>query len=270
MTLPASTYRQRAMRLVPWLLLACAISVFYDLTPFTHLPLPPVADNNWESLTKPTLLESTESEDKTVKATTLVTIQTKRGPISMHYYPGKDASTGLVVVGGIGTGFDSPAAGLYERLGNDLTASGVSTVHLCFRQIDPFPDTVHDVRAAVKWLNQLGLKKVIAIGHSLGGASVISAASYEPSVIGIATLCSQPYGANRVHTMTDKRLFIGAGLFDVVEPPCWSSSIYREARCDKQLHYYPAIHTLDSSGDAVYKDLNKWIIDQCTEKQPAR
>jgi hypothetical protein len=270
MTLPASTYRQKAMRLVPWLLLTCAISVFYDLTPLTHLPLPQVDDHNWGSLTKPALVATSKLEDQAIQATALVTIQTKRGPISMHYYPGKNANTGLVVVGGIGTGFDSPAAGLYERLGNDLTASGVSNVHLCFRQIDPFPDTVHDVRAAVKWLNQLGLKKVIAIGHSLGGASVISAASYEPSVIGIATLCSQPYGANRVHTMTDKRLFIGAGLFDVVEPPCWSSSIYREARCDKQLHYYPAIHTLDSSGDAVYKDLHKWIIDQCTEKQPAR
>lgn len=268
--MPAKTYRQKAMRLVPWLLLACAISVFYDLTPLTHLPLPQVDDHNWASLTKPALVATTKLEDQVIQATARVTIQTKRGPISMHYYPGKNANTGLVVVGGIGTGFDSPAAGLYERLGNDLTTNGVSTVHLCFRQIDPFPDTVHDVRAAINWLKQIGIKKVILIGHSLGGASVISAASYEPDVIGAAALCSQPYGANQVSTMTDKRLFVGAGLFDVVEPPCWSSSIYREARCDKQLHYYPALHTLDSSGNAVYKALHKWIIDQCSEKQPAR
>lgn len=269
MILPANTYRQKAMRLGPWLSLACAVSVFYDLTPLTHLPLPHLDDDNWESLTKPALLESTKLDDKTVKTPALVTIQTKRGPISMHYYPAKNASTGLVVVGGIGTGFDSPAAGLCERLGIGLTTSGVSTVHLSFRQIDPFKDTVHDVRAAIMWLNQLGLKKVIVIGHSLGGASVISAASYEPAVIGAAALCSQPYGASRVNTMTDRQLLVGAGLFDVVEPPCWSSSIYREARCGKQLHYYPAIHTLDGSSDAVYNDLHNWIIDQCPERQPA-
>jgi len=269
MILQAKTLRQKAVKLVPWLLLTCAISVFYDLTPLTHLPLPHIDDDNWESLTEPTLL-ATKLDDKDIQATSLVTIQTKRGPISMQYHPGKKATTGLVVVGGIGKGFDSPAAGLYTRLGNDLTANGVSTAHLCFRQLDPFPDTVHDVRAAIRWLKQLGIKKVIVIGHSLGGASVISAASYEPDVVGAAALCSQPYGASRVSTMTGKRLFVGAGLFDVVEPPCWSSSIYREARCDKQLRYYPAIHTLDSSGEAVYNDLHKWIIDQCMEKQPAR
>lgn len=228
-------------RLVPWVLLILGVCLFYDLTLFSHLPLPYCPTDNWETTTRPEIL-NTKSKGQSVIALT-----TGRGPILLRYAPAASAEFGLVVVGGIGpdacsdTRFDSPAGDLYDRLGKALIAERVSTVHLCFRRLDPFQDTVYDVRAAIAFLKRQGLSRIVLVGHSLGGASCICAASYEPAVVGIAALCSQPYGADRVSTFQHKRLLIGAGLFDVVEPPCWSSAIYREARCSKALKYFPAL-----------------------------
>lgn len=195
----------------------------------------------------------------------------------MRYFPAKSADIGLIMVGGIGandssaagcdkdspptSGFDSPAANVYERLGKELSNEGVSAVHLRFRHIDRFEETVHDVRAAVEFLQEQGIKKVVLIGHSLGGASVLSAASYEPCVVGVAALCSQPYGAGRVKALSGKHLYVAAALFDVVEPPCWSSAIYREAHCQKQLTYFRGFHNLETCKDDVYGSLHKWVLE---------
>lgn len=278
MAILRNSIRSRLKRITPWLMLALALSVFYDFTVFTHLPLPDSEYENWAELTKPRILKTTILDNSS-----LIQIETERGPVWMYYYPAKSAELGLVTVGGIGAnnnnnnnnnsesasgkdtlsaqGFDSPAAHVYERLGKELVNENISTVHLRFRSINPFEDTVHDVRAAVEFLHKLGIKKVVVIGHSLGGASVISAASYEPGVIGVAALCSQPYGADRVRTLNEKRLYIAAGLFDVVEPPCWSSAIYREAHCQKQLTYFRDFHNLETCANDVYKSLHQWIVE---------
>jgi hypothetical protein len=245
---------------VPWILLTLALCLFYDLTFFSHLPLPHCPTDNWETTTRPEILNKKSTNQSVIALTT------GRGPILLRYYPAESAALGLVVVGGIGhdagtdTNFDSPAEGLYGRLGKSLIPEQVSTVHLCFRRLDPFEDTVHDVRAAIAFLKRQGLSRIVLVGHSLGGASCICAASYEPAVVGVAALCSQPYGADRVSTFRQQRLLIGTGLFDVVEPPCWSSAIYREARCTKELKCFPAFHNLNTCADEVYTWLHQWIL----------
>jgi Alpha/beta hydrolase family len=250
----------RPRRLVPWILLTLAICLFYDLTFFSHLPLPYCRTNNWETTTRPEILNT-----KTANLSAIA-LTTGRGPILLKFYPAPSAELGLVVVGGIGkdagtdTNFDSPAEGLYDRLGKALISEQVSTVHLGFRRLDPFEDTVHDVRAAIAFLKRQGLSRIVLVGHSLGGASCICAASYEPAVVGVVALCSQPYGADRVSTLQQRRLLVGTGLLDIVEPPCWSSAIYREARCTKELKYFPAFHDLNTCADDVYTWLNQWIL----------
>lgn len=139
----------RPRRLVPWVLLSLAVCLFYDLTFFSHLPLPYCPANNWETKTRPEILNTKSTSQSDIALTT------GRGPVLLRYYRAASAELGLVVVGGIGpdadtdTNFDSPAEGLYDRLGKALTAERVSTVHLCFRRLDPFEDTVYDVRAAI-------------------------------------------------------------------------------------------------------------------------
>jgi len=46
----------------------------------------------------------------------LIRIDTSRGRVNCHYYRVEKADKGVVMVGGIGGNYDTPAEGLYPRL----------------------------------------------------------------------------------------------------------------------------------------------------------
>lgn len=264
---PASV-RSKLRRVMPWVLLLLGLAIFYDINPLyplllqaginAHLPIPNTVDESWNESTKPAIGKS--ESDKSASNPPITVVNSSRGPIKLQTFMAPDADLGVIYIGGIGGGFDSPAKNVYTRLGCALREKGISSVHLCFRKLSPFPETVHDVRAAVAHLNQTGHKRVILVSHSLGSASAICAASFEPSVVGVAAMSSQPYGANRVTTFGSKRLLVITGLLDVVEPPCWSSAIYKQCPGDKEIAYFLGSHPLDECGDAVYERIFNWIL----------
>lgn len=254
-------------RLLPWLLLATGLAIFYDLNPLypllrplgvnLHLPLPAVVDDSWKQSTKP-LISSTEQE-KLVSDPPIEVVNSGRGPIKMQTFLAPGSDLGVACVGGIGGGFDSPAQNVYNRLGMTLKKEGISSVHLCLRKRAPFDETVHDMRAAVEFLLSKGNSRVIVVGHSLGAATSIAAASLEPKVIAAAALSSQPYGANPVQAFGDRRLLVISGVFDVVEPPAWSNAIYKAADCKKDIAFFLGSHPLDECGDPVYERLLSFV-----------
>src|SRR5512145_2253714 len=62
-----------------------------------------------------------------------VIIDTSRGKVECRYYAVKDGDKAVIMVGGIGGGFDTPANGLYPRLCTDLLNSGISSLRVRFR-----------------------------------------------------------------------------------------------------------------------------------------
>lgn len=190
-----------------------------------------------------------------------VRLACERGLIELKTYSaGRHPVLGVVVAGGVAGTFDSPARGLYDKLGTKLSSDRIMTVHLCFRKPQEFAETVYDARAAVQYLRSVGVEKVILVGHSLGGAAMISAAAFEPNVVGVVPISSQPYGANPIKDLGRRKVMVMTGLLDVVEPPAWSRAIYKEAVGEREIAYFPGSHNLDECADGVYERLRSWIL----------
>jgi hypothetical protein len=252
-------------RLRPWLILAFGLALFYDANPFysllmhygvnLHLPIPQVMNDSWAESTKPNVTRIEQEFDSRI-----VTLQSDRGPIRLKTYHGERSNLGVIVAGGVAGAFYSPARGLFYKLGESGSSKGIYTAHLCFRHPRDYPETVHDVRAAIQYLNQIGIKRIVVVGHSLGGAAVIGAASFEPSVVGVVPMSSQPYGAERI-SLLRTRILIISGLLDPVEPPAWSKALYKEAKGDKEIAFFMGSHNLNECAQDVYDRLFCWILD---------
>src|SRR5687768_484395 len=81
-----------------------------------------------------------------------VRIDTTRGTIELRHYlaPGSDAA--VLLVGGAGGGWDSPAGDLYTRLGASLPQTGRAVVRVKLRLPADLAESVLDAMAAIAFL----------------------------------------------------------------------------------------------------------------------
>lgn len=102
--------------------------------------------------------------------------------------------------------------------------------------------------------------RVILVGHSFGGAVVITVGARSPAVTGVAALSSQSFGAYGVETASPRPLLLIHGEADEVLPDTCSRSFYREAGEPKQLILYPGcLHGLDQCREELDRDLTAWL-----------
>src|SRR5690349_13879583 len=98
-------------------------------------------------------------------------IFTANGTLMGREFGPRGSDTAVLMVGGVGGGFDSPAKDLYSRLGDALPSEqSMSALHLRYRNSKSVPDCVDDVLAGIHFLRVHGSARVVLIGHSLGGA----------------------------------------------------------------------------------------------------
>ena len=102
---------------------------------------------------------------------------TDRGEISCRFYKVDSNNLGVIWVGGTGGGWDSPAEGLYPDLSQKLKENNISSLRIRYRYPHDINESVCDVLAGVKFLENIGSSKIALVGHSLGGAIVIQAAA---------------------------------------------------------------------------------------------
>lgn len=143
------------------------------------------------------------------------------------HLPGGTACA-VVMVGGVGGGFDTPGKDLYPRLAEDLAGRGVGAVRVRFRNPRSLDDAVVDVRAALRWLRGNGVTRSALVGHSFGGAVVIRVALDEPSVAAVVTLATQSYGTEKVHEL-GRPLLVVHGDDDPILPHRSSVDVARRA-----------------------------------------
>lgn len=186
-------------------------------------------------------------------------LQTNRGAIiaRLHAASGPGA---VIWVGGAGSGLDGPAGGMYPRLAALLVPDGIASLRLHYRSPNHLDECVLDTLLGVEYLKELGKTKIILVGHSFGGAVVISAGALSPDVTGVVPMSSQTYGTRLVKELAPRPLLLLHGTADEILPDRCSRDIYARAGEPKELKLYPGCrHGLDECRDQVDQDLLAWL-----------
>jgi dipeptidyl aminopeptidase/acylaminoacyl peptidase len=167
------------------------------------------------------------------------------------------------MVGGTDGGFDGPADGIYPSLAQDLLRHDIGSLRLDFRiHVAPGPveEGAYDVLAGVSLLKGVDAGKVALIGHSYGGAVVITAAALSPAVSAAVTLSTQSAGTALAGRVAPRPLLLIHGAEDRRLPPDCSRYVYRMAGEPKQLLILPgARHSLRQRREDLRRTLVSWF-----------
>jgi hypothetical protein len=188
-----------------------------------------------------------------------VGLKTPEGEIRgrLHLCPGAAA---VLWVFGSGGGLGGPAGGLYTRLGGALRQESIASLELAYRHPGELADCVRDVGTGLAYLESLGKRRIVLVGHSFGGAVVIEAAAGAPQVVAVAALSSQLAGTDKVAELSPRPVLFVHGEEDEVLPSRCATELYARAREPKEIILYPGCrHGLDQCRPELDRDLLAWV-----------
>ena len=175
-----------------------------------------------------------------------------------------EGQTGAVVYCGGAKGGPSavrgPANGVYEQLSGVLGRKGITSLRIHYRKPGNFEESVMDVLAACSFLQGVGAKRIVVVGHSFGGAVVIKAGQLTPMVVAVVALAPQGYGTRQVDQL-NKPLLIVHGTSDSVLSPAIAEDIHRRANGPKWLVLLEGTsHSLQESAVQVFDELEPFLL----------
>jgi pimeloyl-ACP methyl ester carboxylesterase len=186
-------------------------------------------------------------------------IHTTRGTIQAVFHPVEGGTGAVVFVGGAMGGLNGPANEIYRRLPEALAKQRISSLRVEYRQPNDLQECVLDVLGACSFLKGIGASDVVLVGHSFGGAVVISAAELAPIVRGVVSMSAQLHGTSRVEHLTVPLLLIH-GMADTVLGYEASEDIYRRANEPRRIVLYgEAGHSLVQASEDIWDLLLEWL-----------
>jgi alpha-beta hydrolase superfamily lysophospholipase len=189
-----------------------------------------------------------------------VLLRMDQGDIQALLHPAPETPYGVIWVGGARGGFGRPGQGAYARLADVLQRHQISSLRLCYRHPNVLPECALDVLAGIAYLQQDHVQRVVLVGHSFGGAVVITAGAVHEHVAGIVALAPQTYGARLAGQLAPRPLLVVHGKADTRLPYTCGVQIYDWAREPKQLVLYEgAEHRLDECAAELDQLLTQWI-----------
>lgn len=202
----------------------------------------------------------------------LLEVPSAAGPIAAHYYHIDRATRGVIWVGGIVGGFDSPARNLYAELASTLRGQGIASLRIRLRRPRWIPSSVYDVRAGIRFLRKNGIKAIALVGHSIGSAVVLQAARMERRwVRAVVSLSTLNVGAKALDGLAPgcACLFIHGGR-DAILPWWFSTRLHALAPEPKRLVILPrAGHRLSEGRAKVRREILGWLAEHLARERRA-
>jgi len=187
-------------------------------------------------------------------------LHTSAGIIDTRFHPAETGDVAILWVFGAGGGLGGPAGGLYTRLARQLAPEGIASLRLNYRHPGELISCVLDVLMGLAYLQSRGRGRAVLVGHSFGGAVVITAGAIHSDVIGVAALSSQTAGTDQVGQISPRPLLLMHGTADEVLPDVCSRDLYRRAGAPRRLLLYEGCrHGLDQCREEIDRDLLAWI-----------
>ena len=187
---------------------------------------------------------------------------TDRGEIKAILHPSADDGCDRAVlwVWGARGGYAGPAEGIFGNLAEEFKSQGISSLRLNYRNPADYTESVIDVLCGLEYLKELGHSHIALVGHSFGGAVVITASVLSDQVVAVVSLSPQTYGARGAPQVSPRPLLIVHGLEDTRLPPDCARQIHQWAREPKELVlYHGAEHGLRECKDELHELLRRWI-----------
>lgn len=204
----------------------------------------------------------------------VVEVRTARGTTLVRHYESPAATRGVVWVGGIGGGFDSPGAELYPRLAEQLVGQRVQSARVRFRDPGDLEESRHDCLAGLWFLRQRGCDSLAAAGHSFGGAVVVQAAVADPTVRTVVTLATQSHGADSIDRLAGRcsLLAVHGGQDQVLPDACSRQLVDTLGPTARLIVFDRAGHVLDEVADELQETVLMWLVRHLSEDgaAPAR
>jgi pimeloyl-ACP methyl ester carboxylesterase len=190
-----------------------------------------------------------------------IELDTTRGNITL-VMAAHEGGTGVVVfLAGAGGGDRGPADEVFVRLGNELAGHGISAVRVRYREAGEFEECVADALAACSFLKAVGAERVVAVGHSFGGAVAIKAGELSPMITAVCSMSTQRYGTFEVEDLHKPLLLIHGSRDDVLDKAA-SEDVYERALEPKQIVILEgAGHGLAESASEVFDLLNTFVTE---------
>jgi alpha/beta superfamily hydrolase len=180
-----------------------------------------------------------------------------------------NAPGGVVMLGGAGGGMHGPS-GVYADLAARMQEQALAALRLDYRWPNRLAGCVEDTLAGVDFLAQQGMRRVVLIGWSFGGAVAISAAVASQTVVGVATVASQSFGTELVSRLAPRRLLLLHGTADNVLSDRCSRQIYAEAREPKELVLFEGDgHGIEKHRAELLRTLDEWCAATLLDTLPA-
>ncbi len=200
-----------------------------------------------------------------------IVIPTHRGNIEAVYHPVEGARAAVIWVGGTDGGVMGPADAVYQTLAVDLAARGIASLRIAFRVLGSpgnLAEGVHDAQVGIQFLAGHRIDRVGLVGHSFGGAVVITAAAGSSAVVAVVTLSSQTAGTRAVPEVSPRPLLLVHGQDDDRLPLWCSENIYSRAREPKELVILPgARHSLRQRREELRELLNRWLVEKLVKPE---
>jgi len=194
-----------------------------------------------------------------------VSIPTSKGSIKARYYQAPGATKAVVMVGGCGGGYHNPVAGkLYPSLCSNLLKSGISSLHLTYRDPGELSESTYDLLEGLEFLKKEGVTMAGIVGWSFGGAVVCQGAgadrkSANSIVKAIVTLATQSAGVGPIADAKGvASLFIHGSTDTCLSTRC-SEYTYKLAKEPKKLKIVNDHHGFFDVGNEIESDILEWF-----------
>ena len=199
-----------------------------------------------------------------------VEVFTLAGLLTVLWHGEPDAEDVVLASGGAMGGLLGPAEGLYHDLGLVLSAHGVATARIGYRQPGELGRCVHDVLAVADLAARGGARRFLPVGHSFGGAVAVQVgAALGERTAGVVTLATQSAGCEAAEHLQDTPLLLVHGEDDELLPPM-SSDMVRMLAGHGELVVLPGTgHLLTEVAEDLRELVGGWIADRLLPVDPS-